>query len=127
MNGLNAERVVVSGQTQQGQELRVLAYFIEYGDNVYRFYGVTTASKYGTYRPSFERTMEGFRRLTDQRILDIQPARLAIRPATRSLPFSSFVDESDLPDEMTALDLAIINQVDLDQTIDDGRSLKLPR
>lgn len=127
VNGLNAERVVVSGQTQQGQELRVLAYFIEYGDNVYRFYGVTTASTYGTYRPSFERTMEGFRRLTDQRILDIQPARLAIRPATRSLPFSSFVDESDLPDEMTALDLAIINQVDLDQTIDDGRSLKLPR
>jgi hypothetical protein len=37
------------------------------------------------------------------------------------------VDESDLPEDITADDLAIINQVNLDETIEQGRPLKLPR
>ena len=127
VNGNPAQRAVLEASTQQNQTVRVLVYAIEYGGNVYRFQGLTAANSYDAYRPTFERTMEGFARLTDPNILNIEPARLTIRPASRTAPFRSFVDESDLPDDITADDLAIINQVNLGETIEQGRPLKLPR
>ena len=127
VNGNPAQRVLLQGQTEQGQTVRILAYAIEFDGNVYRFQGLTTADRYDTYRNVFERTMEGFTRLTDPSILNIQPKRLTIRPASRTAAFRTFVDEGALPDEMSAEDLAIINQVGLDQQIEQGRPLKLPR
>jgi len=127
VNGNTAQRVLLQGQTQQGQTLNILAYAIEFGGNVYRFQGLTTEGRYDTYRNVFEQTMEGFTRLTDPSILNTQPKRLAIRPASRTAAFRTFVDDGALPDEMSAEDLAIINQVGIDQQIEQGRPLKLPR
>jgi len=126
VNGLDARRLVAEAESQEGQRLRLLAYFIEYNDNVYQFQGITTAESYDSYQSAFERTMTGFDELTDSDKLDVQPTRLDIRPAPRTAPFRSFVEEEALPDEMTPTDLAIINQVDLGQTIEEGRPLKLP-
>jgi len=127
VNGLDARRLVAEAQSQQGQTLRILAYFIEYNDQVYQFQGLTQAGNYNDYRPAFERTMTGFDALRDEDKLNVQPTRLDIRPAARTAPFRSFVEEEALPDGMTPEDLAIINQVDLDETVEDGRPLKLPR
>jgi len=126
VNGLDARRLVAEAESQQGQTLRILAYFIEYEDQVYQFQGITQASNYDGYRPAFERTMTGFDALRDEERLNVQPTRLDIRSASRTAPFRSFVEEAALPDDMTPEDLAIINQVDLGETIEEGRPLKLP-
>ena len=126
VNGNDARRVLAEGQTQQGQTVRLLTYFIAYGDNVYQFQGLTTGDRYSTYRPDFERTMTSFARLTDSDKLNRQPTRLTIRPAGREAPFRTFVDANALPDGMTEGDLAIINQLDLDQAVASDRPLKLP-
>ncbi len=126
VNGIPAQRVLVSGQTQQGQEVRLLGYFLEYDGNVYRYQGVSAGATYDTYRPRFERTVQGFRELTDPDKLDVRPTRLAVRPANRAASFRTFVPERALPDDMTAGDLAIINQLDLDDRVPAGRPLKLP-
>jgi predicted Zn-dependent protease len=126
VNGLDARRLMAEAQSQQGRTLRILAYFIEHEDQVYQFQGLTEASNYDGYRPAFERTMTGFDALRDAEKLNVQPTRLDIRPAPRTAPFRSFVDEEALPDGMTPEDLAIVNQVELDETVDEGRPLKLP-
>ncbi|MFB6097588.1 MAG: M48 family metalloprotease [Salinibacter sp.] len=126
VNGYDAQRVLAEGTTRQGQVLRLLVYFIEYGDNVYQFQGFTTAGQYTTYREAFERSIESFDRLTDPEKLNVQPTRLRIRPAGRRAPFRAFVDEDALPSDMTATDLAILNQVGLDETVASTRPLKLP-
>jgi len=126
VNGHPARRVLAEAQSQQGQTLRVLSYFIQYEDRVYQFQGLTTAGRYSTYQPAFERTMTGFDTLTDSDKLSVQPTRLVIRPASRSAPFRTFVEEQELPDGISAADLAILNQLDLDTTVDEGRPLKLP-
>ena len=118
--------MLAEAQTQQGQPLRVLAYFIEYGDRVYQFQGLTTAERYSTYQSAFERTMTGFDALTDPAKLNVQPTRLVIRPASRTAPFRSFIEEGALPDGINDTDLAIINQLELDTTVEPGRPLKLP-
>ena len=127
VNGRSAYRVLGEGQTQQGQTLRILSYFIAYDGRVYAFQGMTTAQQYGTYRSALERPMTGFDELTDRQKLNIQPTRLAVRPASRAVAFRTFVDESLLPKDISATDLAIVNQVDLDETVEQGRPLKLPK
>ena len=122
----SAERVLLEGQTQEGQTLRLLGYFFEYDGNVYRFQGVTAAASYDTYRPSFTQSATGFARLTDPEKLNIQPTRVQVESASRSGAFQTFVDESQLPGDMTLDDLAIINQVFNDNIIEAGRLLKLP-
>lgn len=126
VRGFDARRLLVEGKTQEGQLVRLLAYFIAYGDRVYHFQGLTTAQRYDTYRDAFERTMTSFDRVTESDILNVQPTRLAIGPASRRGPFRGFVVESALPDGMTPADLAIVNQLQLDQTVEPERPLKLP-
>lgn len=126
VNGYEAQRVLAEGKTQQGQVVRLLVYFIAYGDNVYQFQGLTTADRYDTYRRDFEQSMGSFNRLTDRQKLNVEPTRLTIRPASRQTPFRMFVDEERLPRDMTEGDLAIINQLRLGQTVEPSRPLKLP-
>lgn len=126
VNGNEARRILAEGTTQKGGKIRLLSYFIAYGDNVYQFQGATTADQYATYRPDFERSMTSFARLTDPDKLNRQPTRLTIRPAGRRGSFRSFVDTNALPSDLSATDLAIINQLDLGQTVAASRPLKLP-
>ncbi|MCS3669206.1 putative Zn-dependent protease [Salinibacter ruber] len=126
VNGNDARRVLAEGKTQQGQVVRLLTYFIAYGDNVYQFQGATSADQYDAYRPDFERTMTSFARLTDSEKLNRQPARIAIQAADREGAFRSFVDTGALPSDMTEEDLAIINQLEVDQVVAPDRPLKLP-
>ena len=127
VNGLPAQRVLVSGQTQQGQEIRLLGYFLEYDGTVYRYQGVTTGALYDTYRSRFERTVQGFRELTDPSKLNVQPTRLRVQRANQTAAFRTFVDADALPESVTIDNLAIINQLQLDTPVEPGRLLKLPR
>ncbi len=127
VNGYEARRVVATAQTQKGQTIRVLATFIAYDGQVYRFQGMTTDAKYSTYRVPLQQPMDGFDALRDPNKLNVQPKRLDIRPASRRAAFRTFVDASALPDGLNAEDLAIINQVQLDESIEQGRPLKLPK
>ncbi|PSQ84826.1 MAG: peptidase M48 [Bacteroidetes bacterium QS_3_64_15] len=130
VNGNDAQRVVAQAQTQQGETVRLLTYFIAYGDHVYEFQGLTTADRYDTYRRDFEESMTSFARLADSEKLNVQPTRLVIDSTERREPFRAFVDKSiderALPGEMTRADLAIINQLALSETVTPDRPLKLP-
>ena len=126
INGREAQRVLAEAQTQQGQTLRVLATFIADDGQVYNFQGLTTAKQYNAYQSQLERPMYGFDALRDPQKLNVKPTRLSIRPASRSAPFRTFIDQSMLPDDISDDDLAIINQVQLDETVEQGRPLKLP-
>jgi predicted Zn-dependent protease len=126
VNGREARRVVAEAQAQQGQTVWVLSYFIAYEDRVYSFQGLAAAQQYNTYRAALERPMTGFDALRDPDRLNVQPTRLTIRPAPRTGPFRTFVEAEALPDDMSPTDLAIINQLGLDDPVEQGRRLKLP-
>ncbi len=126
VQGKSAERIRVEVTTSQGQTVQRLAYFIAYEGRVYAFEGLTLAARYDTYRRAFESTMTSFARLTDADALNVQPTRLAIRPADREAPFRAFIDRSALPNDLTPSDLAILNQLRLDEPVRPSRMLKLP-
>lgn len=76
-------------------------------------------------RPAFESIAAGFSPLRDPSLAQAQPARLKLVRADRNAPFASFVPTA-LPPDLTADELAILNQVNLNDTVPAGRILKIP-
>ncbi len=126
INGIPGHRAIASGTMQDGTELRFMVQGLEYGGNIFRFINYAEAGRFSNYEGQFTEIVSGFRQLTDREILDIQPTRIEIVTADRTGTFRSF-----LPDEMPmGLDheqMAIINQLNLDDTVTRGQRLKIPR
>ena len=118
--------VLADVQQQGGQAIRALTYFVEYQGMVWAFLGYSSAQAYGNYNDQFLRAMRGFQRLTDRRLLNVQPTRLQVVNAPRTSSFRSFLP-ANLPNDLSAEELAILNQVELDETIQQGTPIKLPR
>jgi predicted Zn-dependent protease len=117
--------VVAQGNTQQGA-MGLLNYFIEYGGRVYSFSGMSGSSRLNSFSDEFLRSMTGFNRLTDPGKISVRPARLAIVTADRTAPFTSFLPTSNVSG-LSAEELAILNQVQLSQSVPAGTKLKIPR
>lgn len=117
----------VATTTAQGeqQELGVYVYALEYGGNVYRFVNYSSVDQYSGFEPDFEETTSGFDRLTNQQILNINPVRLNVVQTDRRARFSDFLPGS-LPMNIQPEEIAILNQVQLDQTIEAGTTIKIP-
>jgi len=124
-NSLNGYQGIATAQAQDGTELKLKLSALSYGGNVYRFLSYTTNAQFDTYRADFINVENGFDQLYDGSILNIEPVRLDIVTVSRTAPFSSFLP-NELPMDMQAIDIAIINQVEMDQTIQAGTVLKLP-
>ena len=126
VNGLSAYDVSANAVDSQGGEFQLIARYIEYGGNVYSFLGYSESASFETYRSAFYASIDGFRQLTDQSKINVSPTRLDIVTTSRSGTFSSFLP-NPLPKGFTAEEIAIINQVNLNDTIARGVKIKIPR
>jgi predicted Zn-dependent protease len=111
--------------TSNGNELGLYVYAVEFQDNIYRFINYSAMSAFDNYLKTFQRTTGQFDRLTDQSILNINPVRLKVVEADRRAPFREFLPDP-IPMDHQPLDLAILNQVNLDEMIEPGQKLKIP-
>lgn len=125
-NGLDGYEGTATAQTQQGADVRFYLYSVEYDGNIYRFVTYSTANEFNTYSRTFVQTANGFDRLSDRSILNTQPVNLNTFRANRTDSFRSFMP-SNMPLDISLEDMAITNQVGVDQTIQQGTWLKIPR
>ncbi len=124
-NGLNGYEAEASIQQEDGTQLTLDITALSYDGNIYRFLSYTTSDKFSEYENEFNSVSDGFDRLTDSSILNVKPVRLELVKTNRSAPFSSFLP-SVMPMNIDGMDIAIINQVGIDETIPAGRWIKLP-
>lgn len=125
-NGMNAFEATANGKTEQGDEVRFYLYAVEYDDTIYRFTSYSLADQFNSYRQQFIETANQFRSLNNSDILNIQPARLDVFQTDESDIFESFLPDN-LPLDISKKDVAIANQVQLDETIEKGTWIKIPR
>ncbi|MEQ9035009.1 M48 family metalloprotease [Gracilimonas sp.] len=124
-NGLDGYQAFASAIAQDSTELQIQITAIEFQGNIYNFLSYTSASQFPVYEGEFASIPAGFTELNDASILGIDPVRINLRPASRTAPFAEFLP-ADLPMDIEPLDVAIINQVKLDETVEKGRILKIP-
>jgi len=98
--------------------------FFSHNRTVFSFLSYSLLSDREVYRPAFNGINQSFKPIEDAAIRNLQPARLKIQSASQELPFKEYLS-GDQAFGFDDVDLAIINQVDLDQRVPKGRMLKL--
>ncbi len=124
-NGLTGYEAEATLTMEDGTNLTIDISALSYGGNVYRFLSYTKADQFATYSDEFDQVPGGFTQLTDQSILTIKPVRLQLTRASKTAPFSDLLP-STLPMDIDAEDIAIINQVQLNETVERGSWIKIP-
>ncbi len=110
---------------QENSRLGVHVYAVEFQNRVYRFINYSLESTFENHVGDFRAVTSSFDRLTDESILNIQPVRLQIVEADQRKTFRQYLPDQ-LPMDLEHEDIAIINQVNLDTTIQPGTLLKIP-
>lgn len=99
------------GQDQSGQSgvtARTLSYLIQDGQTIYALVGMTSPAAFETYAPQFQRTAQGFQRLTAADKLNRQPERVRIKTAKAGQTLASALAANGIPSKRYE-ELAILN------------------
>lgn len=124
VNGLPAYALVADQQQQQGQNIRTLTYFIQYGGNIYSIMGMSAANNFNTYFETFSTTMRSFSQLTEAEKLNRQPERIRIKTlASGTTLMQAFQNYGVAQNRME--ELAILNGLALKDWVEKGTLLKV--
>lgn len=111
---------------QQNGTIGFSSTFVEFGGNVYQITGLTSANALQQYVGTFRGVAESFARLTDSRYLNRAPSRLEVITLRQPATLNALLRGRTLPTGLTEEEVAIMNQVNLGETIPAGREVKLP-
>ncbi|MDH3402296.1 MAG: M48 family metalloprotease [Acidobacteriota bacterium] len=84
--------------------------FVRYNDRTYQLLGLTLTEKWSTYKGDLEGTLNSFRRVTDRKVLDVQPSRLALVDLDRRMTLAEF--QKRYPSTVPIQTLGLINRLD---------------
>ena len=122
INGNRAFLGAYNVRQQDGSTVPVMAAFIEYNKNLYEIIGAMADVR--RYSSTIEAALRSFNRLTDKRILSLQPDRIEIYTARQGDTIQALASRYNNP-RVTADDLAILNRIPVDQPIPAGGLVKV--
>ena len=120
INGHRATWGYFSVESQQGV-LSGMAAFVEYGGSIYQLLGYTSRG-ISSYEEIFRNSFNSFDRLTDQSALSVQPRRIKMETIRRAQTLEEY--NRRRPSTVPLEPLAIINGVQLDETLPVGTKVK---
>lgn len=133
-NGLTAQRASSGnihglrtssgGFTAQSEQSVVqgFAAFVEYDKRVYQLLSYTSQPRWGTYEQRMLQAIRSFDRLTDSRMLSVQPQRLKLVTINRNMSLAEF--NRQYPSGASLDVLALINQVESNGQLRAGQQIK---
>lgn len=125
VGGYTAYRVEGTAPQQSGS-VGFSGTFIEYGGNVYQILGLAPVNAFNQYVDEFRATAESFDQLTDRGALSVEPVRLEVVTTQSRTTLQQLLQGRALPEGLSAEEVAIMNQVELQEPIPAGRAVKLP-
>lgn len=124
-NKLNGYEATAVGEAEGGENITFYLYSVAYNGNIYRFVTYTLTDLFSEYRNELQGTATNFQALTTPSILNIKPVQLDVHRAQKTGTFREFIP-ANLPFGITAEDVALANQVRLNETIEKGTWIKIP-
>ena len=128
VNGYPAVAVVSTqtGQASDGSQvsLKILSYFIQYNNMIYKFHGMSNAADYNAYYNYFLNTMKGFNTLTDANKLNRKPDRIKVVEAKSSGTFQSALSTYGVA-STDFNELVILNDMALNAQVTKGTLFKI--
>ncbi|SET10778.1 M48 family metalloprotease [Hymenobacter actinosclerus] len=129
VNGLPAiaiqgDQVGQDQQGRQGIQASTLSYLIQDGKTMYALIGLCAPGKLGSYGPTFQRTAQGFRRLTDASKLNRQSEKIRIRTAKAGQTLAQALAANGIPAKRHE-ELAILNGLKTTDKLSAGTLFKV--
>jgi len=123
INGIPAASAEFRFTTQDG-DLEGRVVFLQHQGIILRFLGFGPAQAWSNRRDVVLRALGSFRSLTDQRLLDVQPARLRVVTVTRDIDLTSLLAREGAGDRIETVRL--LNRLQGNPTLPPGRIVKIP-
>lgn len=115
------------GQDQSGQSgvtARTLTYLIQDGQTIYALVGLTSPAAFETYAPQFQRTAQGFQRLSAADKINRQPERVRIKTAKAGQTLASALAANGIPSKRYE-EMAILNGMKTTDKLTGGQLYKV--
>ncbi len=122
LNGLPAVSAIFRVQTDQGM-LEGKATFVDLGGKTYQLLGYTTEPLWSQYQSIMTGSIGSFRRLTDSKILQVQPVHLKVITVGNSSTLAELARQEGSSVDLGLL--AIINQVPENASFKAGDRVKM--
>jgi predicted Zn-dependent protease len=116
------QQQAASGQQAQ-PTIKTVSYYIQYGNLIYHFLGLSTEADFRTYSNLMLRTMQGFISLSDPDKLSRQPDRLKIETLSRGMTLQEAL-AAYRQDRQRFEELAVLNGMELNQRLEAGTLIK---
>ena len=115
VGGFPAHRLVCDVRGQSGT-IRVVSYFIQRDKSIFYFYGLSNPSAFDKYLNTFERTMKGFKELSDPKKLSVKPDRIRLRTTKAAGTVENSLRSLGIPkDDLD--DIALLNGMELSENL----------
>ncbi|MGM0505967.1 MAG: M48 family metalloprotease [Bacteroidota bacterium] len=124
-DGRSAWYAVADASLQDGTDVRLRLDALSHDGSVFQFLSYTVAEQFDTFGSSFESIASSFRDLEDPELLSTRPVRLQVFRADRSGTLASFLPD-ELPMDIEHEDVAILNQMYLEDQVQSGQWIKIP-
>jgi predicted Zn-dependent protease len=109
VNGVPAVSSTFQAQTEQGVIQGVAAFFT-YNGATYQVIGYAPQQRASAYSQIFRQSLGSFAPVTDQRVLGVQPNKVAVVTLPQAMTLNEFAQR--YPSSIPIAELAIINQVE---------------
>jgi len=96
--------------------------FVSHNGQVYQLIGYTAAETWRSYANAMKQSLSSFEKVTQRKYLEVEPQRIDVVNLGRSMTLAEFAKRFDSTSELS--DLAIINAVDPDTTLEKGALVK---
>lgn len=121
-SGLPAVTRVFGVQRGQGGNLQGVASFVEHDNRVYQVLGYTMQDRWNGYDDELASALGSFTRVTDRRLLSVEPARIDVVTLPSNMTLQEFARR--YPSSVDLETLAIINQAQPDTRFSAGTEVK---
>ncbi len=129
VNGLPALEVLTTQTSQdpnsgQTNSIAVQSMYIQYKSDIYVFHGVSTPQAFQSYDGQFDRTMSGFKTLTDASKINVKPERINLVNVKSSGTLSQALQANGVPSARVK-EFAILNGMESNAQVKAGTMIKV--
>ena len=126
INGLSALAVMSTQTNPQdpNQVIQLLSHYIQYNGLIYVIHGVSSKADFNTYIRQFEMTAKGFRKLTDQRKINVVPERIKIETVPSNMTLAQAFTRFRVPQDRQE-ELSVVNGMTLTDQVKAGDLIKV--
>lgn len=124
INGMSSFQRFYDLVREDQQDLRVRISFIKYGANIFTFTALSSRDDFDEYGSDFSSLIGSFNKLKGKKYLNRQPKRLKLIKADGGKTLQAILQSAGMDKELWPR-FAIINTMELDQTLQPGQLIKI--